>query len=381
MMHHTSVLLTEVHGKRLLREGMLPVPTGYEVRDVAELSGLDLTFPVAVKAQVSGGGRGLAGGVVRCETRDDLESAFNQVTSLSYGGSPAESVLVEPWLQIEREVYLSVTVDATTGGFVALYSPTGGVHVEDGRVWRYDVGLPRDFRGSRMRELLADAEPDSRVLNGVVALTRRLLELAAAYDCTTIEINPLVCQPGGALVAVDAKVVVDDSAHFRSAWITGLLTEAAAQEPAPVRACLDLGIAVVWLDGNVGLISSGAGMTMAAMDTLASAGGTAACFLDVSGNPTPAGFAAAFDLLRDSPQVDAILVSVFGGGMHVDRVARTLAQVLGQRPLGKPLTIRLGGTGADAATAELAATGLANQPSLEAAVADVVAQLTMAATT
>ncbi|MEV6925188.1 ATP-grasp domain-containing protein [Dactylosporangium sp. NPDC051485] len=368
------MLLTEVQGKRLLREARVPVPDGREISHPAQLADWTPTFPVAVKAQVAAGGRGLAGGVRKCTTGDEVNAATTALLNMSFGGERAGSVLVEQWLDIRRELYLSVVVDAAAGGYVVLYSPRGGVHVEDEtqtRV-RYDVGLPRNFRAYTFRDILSLVEPDRAVRERVVAIARRLLELCASRHCTTLELNPLVVLGDGQLVAADAKAVVDDAAQFKSEWIRDLLVQDIDGQPEDVQRCLRGGLSVVWLGGSVGLVSSGAGMTMAVMDELDAWGGRAACFLDVSGNPTPDGFALAIDLLAASPQVDAVLISIFGGGMHVDRVASTLLDVLSRKPVGKPVVIRLGGTGSEVATRLLERAGLFNHETLEDAVRDVV---------
>jgi succinyl-CoA synthetase beta subunit len=370
-MHHTSMLLAEARGKALLREWRIAVPEGREIRRREDLDGLRIEFPVAVKAQVTDGGRGLRGGVVRCESPVDLAAAFDAVTAISFNGSYARSVLVERWLDVARELYLAITVDATTGGLVALYSPHGGIDVERGTPARYEIGLPHDFRAYAMRRALEEVEPDYAVREKVVSVARSLVGLAEARSCTTVEINPLVVLSDGTIVAADAKLIVDEAARFRSDWIGSLVDESISEQPPDVRRCLELGMAVVWMNGDVGLISSGAGMTMAAMDALDAAGASAACFLDVSGNPTPAGFAAALELARNAPQVRSVLVSIFGGGMHVDRVARTLLTLLHERVLSKPIILRLGGTGANAASDLLMEAGYHNHDTLEAAIEDI----------
>ena len=129
---------------------------------------------------------------------------------------------------------------------------------------------------------------------------------------------------------------------------------------------------MVWLDGDVGLISGGAGMTMAAMDMIADAGAKPACFLDCSSNPTPAGYQLAFNILDNEPQVKAILFSIFGGGTQIDRVARNLNEVLKKRKSKKPVVIRMNGTGREACDAFMQSVGLTNHDSLETAVAEVV---------
>jgi len=370
------MLMLEAEGKALLAGAGLPIPPGGRlVRTPEDLAGLPLEFPLAAKAQVRSGGRGKAGGVRRCDSPADLEAAVAGILGTRFGGELPAGVLLEPWLPIAREMYLSIVVDGRAGGFVVLYAPEGGVEIESGPPpLRYAFGLPRDFRAHEFRRLLEPVEADRAVRERVVALARRLVQLAAAHDCTTVEINPLIRLQDGNLVLGDAKVVRDDAAAFRHADLEAALAAERAREAEDVRRCQDASLMLVWLEGEVGLISGGAGMTMAAMDAIAAAGGAPACFLDTSGNPTPAGFGLAFELLDRNPGVRAILVSMFGGGLHTDRVARTLVGILAMRgPLAKPVVLRLQGTGSEAATEILAAAGHANHASLEEAVAQAVA--------
>lgn len=377
-MHYTFMLMLEAEGKELLAGAGIPVPPDrILVTQPEALASLALNYPVAAKAQVRRGGRGKAGGVRRCNNRAEAEAAVADILATDFGSERPESVLLEPWLPIAREMYLAVVADGRAGGFVALYAPEGGVDIEAGPPpLRYEIGIPGDFRAHAFRRLLEPVEPDRAVRERVVALTRRLLQLATARDCTTVEINPLVRLADGSILAGDAKVVRDDAAAFRHADLEAALAAERARESEDVRRCQEAGLMLVWLEGgSVGLVSGGAGMTMAAMDAIASAGSAPACFLDCSGNPTPAGFALAFELLDRNPQVRAILVSMFGGGLHTDRVARTLVGLLRERgPGAKPVVLRLQGTGSEAATEILAAAGHPNHASLESAVTEVVAR-------
>lgn len=370
------MLMTEAEGKALLAGAGIPTPANAQlVTDPAAIAALPLAFPLAAKAQVRSGGRGKAGGIRRCDSPAEAEAAVAAILGMRFGGEAPSGILLEPWLPIAREMYLSVTIDGRAGGFAALYAPEGGVEIEAGPPpLRYEIGLPRDFRAHEFRRLLEPVEPDRAVRERVVALTRRLLQLAAARDCTTVEINPLIRLQDGGLVAGDAKIVRDDAAAFRHADLAAAVAAERAREPEDVRRCQDANLMLVWLEGEVGLISGGAGMTMAAMDAIAAGGGAPACFLDCSGNPTPAGFALAFELLDRNPGVRAILVSMFGGGLHTDRVARTLTGILATRgPEAKPVVLRLQGTGSEAATEILAAAGHVNHAALEPAVAEAVA--------
>jgi succinyl-CoA synthetase beta subunit len=222
------------------------------------------------------------------------------------------------------------------------------------------------------RSLLEPVEPDAKVRERVISVARRLLDIALANECTTVEINPLVVAKSGALIAADAKIVLDEAAAFRKSATAAAIATVREKADRGIRLCEEANLMLVWLDGEIGLISGGAGMTMAAMDAIDGAGAQPACFLDVSGNPTPAGFGLAFDLLDHAPNVNGILVSMFGGGLHTDRVAKTLVELLGKRTSAKPVTLRLNGTRSDLATSILRDGGHQNHATLEAAVADVV---------
>jgi succinyl-CoA synthetase beta subunit len=373
------MLLTEAQAKALLRAAAIPTPKSQEFGNMAEIQLDFLEFPVAVKAQVSAGGRGKAGGVRKANSFVDLQNALSTIMKTSFGGEIPSSVLVESWLAIERELYLAVTIDAQAGGFSILYSPRGGVDIEDGPPpLTYRIGLPRHFRAHAFRKLLEPVELDARLRERIIAMARRLLEVATSNECLTVEINPLVVQKDGSLIAGDAKIVLDEAAAFRKA-ATAAAIAASREKAAPnIRLCDDANLMLVWLDGKIGLISGGAGMTMAAMDAIDGAGAQPACFLDVSGNPTPSGFATAFDLLDRAPKVKGILVSMFGGGLHTDRVARTLVEILKARSSAKPVTLRLQGTRSDVATEVLSAAGYQNHATLEAAVANIVEKVSRA---
>lgn len=367
------MLITEVQGKALLRAAAVATPTSCELRSLDDVRSCPIDFPVAVKAQVAAGGRGKAGGIRRANSLSELQSAFSAIMGMDFSGETPASVLVESWLDIERELYLAVAIDSRVGGFSVLYSPRGGVNIEDGPPpLSYPVGLARNFRAHTFRGLLEPVERDAKLRERVISLARRLLEIAQANECTTVEINPLVVAKGGSLIAADAKVVLDEAAAFRKSATAAAVAASRDRAERDIRRCEEANLMLVWLDGEVGLISGGAGMTMAAMDAIDGAGAGPACFLDVSGNPTPAGFGLAFDLLDRAPNVKGILVSMFGGGLHTDRVAKTLVGLLAKRASSKPVTLRLNGTRGDLATTILREAGHQNHATLEAAVVDIV---------
>ncbi|WP_162137433.1 ATP-grasp domain-containing protein [Bradyrhizobium sp. YR681] len=367
------MLITEAQGKALLQAAAIATPSSQELSSLDEVRACRIALPVAVKAQVAAGGRGKAGGIRKAGSGAELEQAFGAIMAMRFGGEAPSSVLVESWLDIARELYLAVAIDSRVGGFNVLYSPRGGINIEDGPPpLSYPVGLARNFRAHVLRALLEPVESDAKVRERVISTARRLLEVAQANECTTVEINPLVVSSDGALIAADAKIVLDEAAAFRKTATAATIAAARDKAAREIRLCEEANLMLVWLDGEIGLISGGAGMTMAAMDAIDGAGAQPACFLDVSGNPTPAGFGLAFDLLDRAPNVKGILVSMFGGGLHTDRVAKTLVELLAKRVSSKPVTLRLNGTRSDLATTILGEAGHRNHATLEIAVADIV---------
>lgn len=352
----------------------MTVPAGFLARSADTVIRREPPYPVAVKVQVASGSRGKAGGVVRAATPAQARSAARRVLAMRFGEERPAAVLIEPWLAIKRELYLSVTVDPAAQGYVVLYAPRGGIDIERRKPpVRYDVGPARNFRAYRLREIVRDIEPDASLREKVIALARRLVELASTRDCVTVEINPLAQLDDGSLVAADAKIVRDEYAAFRAPDIAASIARAIKKQSRPIARALAGDLMLVWLDGEVGLISGGAGMTMATMDLIGNAGGRPACFLDCSNNPTPAGYRLAFELLDQAPAVKVILVSIFGGLTQMDRVARVMKDIMQQRRSRKPVVFRLNGTNAKQVGDIFAGTALHNHATLESAVAEAVA--------
>lgn len=365
-------MMLEWEGKALLRHAGIAVPAGQVVRHGSEVA----TFEgkVAVKAQVRSGGRGKSGGVLRADALDAARQAVDAVMAMRFVGEAPEAALIEGWQSIARELYLSVVVDSAAAGYALLYAPQGGVDIESGPPpARYDIGPARNFRAWQFRATIEAVETDVAVRERVVTLAERLVRLAAGRDCTTIEINPLAVLEDGALMALDAKVVRDDWAHFRQQDIAAMQEADKLRQPPLVQACLDMQHMYVPLDGDVALISGGAGMTMGVMDLIKDLGGAPACFLDCSPGPASTrGYRPAFAMLDADPRVKVILVSVFGGGTHMDRVASAMRDIMPTRTSKKPVVFRLDGTHVDQVDGILADIGARNHASLEAAVEESV---------
>ena len=372
------MMVLEHEAKDLLDSVGVKVPKGIVIKRGArapeQAARKVADYPVAVKAQVRSGGRGKQGGVVRATDAATLKSTVNTLLATEFSGERPEAILIESWLPIERELYLSVTVDGRADGYVVMYSGHGGVNIEEGAPpARYAVGPPHRFRAHELRRVLEDGEPDYQLRERVIALSQRLVEAAAALDCTTIEINPLAKLVDGDLVAADAKVVRDDWAAFRNREIANQLEEVKKRANPRLRDCIAMQHMYVPLDGDIALISGGAGMTMAAMDLIAEMGGRPACFLDCSPGPTSTrGYRPAFAMLDADPKVKVILVSVFGGGTQMQRVAKSMKEIMAERKSKKPVVFRLDGTNVDQVPGIFSEFGAHNHARLEDAVAEAV---------
>jgi succinyl-CoA synthetase beta subunit len=369
------MMMLECDAKRLLASVGVTVPQGSVWRKgEAAVTVKVAAYPVAVKAQVRSGGRGKQGGVVKVADAAALAAAGKKLFATEFGGETPEALLIEPWLAIEREAYLSVAVDGRAEGYVVLYAPSGGIDIEDGAPpARYPVGAPWNFRVHELRAVLEKVEPDYQWREKVISLAQRLVRTAAARDCTTIEINPLVKLADGAIVAADAKIARDEWAWFRSEEIAAERAAEKARADSYLRACLDMQHMYVKLDGDIGIISGGAGMTMAAMDMVAEKGGRPACFLDCSPGPTSTrGYRPAFAMLDADPAVKVILVSVFGGGTQMQRVANSMKEVMAERNSKKPVVYRLDGTNIDQVPGIFAQFGVHNHASIEEAAIEAV---------
>lgn len=367
--------LTEHLSKLLLaREGIV-----FPASRLAESSGeaadaqAELDVPVMVKAQVPAGGRGKAGAIRPAQTPAEAAAAFEAVTAVRFGELQPESALVEVRSRPQAEIYLAVTVDATSAGPALLFNAAGGVEVESAAgleliPLREDGTLP----AARLRRAAYAGGLRPAVSERLVALANALARAHARYDAYLVELNPVAIAEGDVLVPLDAKVVFDDHAGFRQPELLSLL---AGMRPRHAEDLIreKTRLEYVRLDGSLGLISGGAGMTMAVMDLITDAGGRPACFLDCSNNPTPEGYGAALDLLLGDDRVRGVLISIFGGLTQMDRVAKTLVGLFEERRPSKPVTLRLMGTNIEAAEEILAAAGLVNHRRLEEAVHAAVA--------
>ena len=362
--------LLEHQGKALFAAAGLPVPAGVPAGTADEAAAVadDLGLPVAVKAQVRVGGRGKAGGVRVCRTRDEVTAAADEILRMSIGGRPVEGVLVEQGVAIATESYLAFVLSRHHRCPVLMFAAEGGVDVETLARTRPDALLtvPVDpllgLCDYQVRDVVAAASTaagaTAATAEQLAAVVRGLWRLYRERDATLVEVNPLVVTEAGDVVCLDSKVTVDDSALWRQPDLAGL-------GPAPderERRAREAGLSYITLDGDIGVIGNGAGLVMSTLDQLAAAGGRSANFCDVGGGASAEAVALALELILSGAGVRALAVNIFGGITRGDLVARGLTQALRETPAaaGVPVFVRLEGTAAAEGRALLAEAGLAD---------------------
>lgn len=343
----------EYQAKTLFREAGIPAPGGIlaVTPDAAAEAARALGLPVVLKAQVHTGGRGKAGGVQVVSTLADVAPTAARILALTIQGLPVRGILVTPAVDIASEVYLSLLVDRGTRETVFIGCAEGGVDIEQtaretpGKILRLPVepdrlaSLEGDVSTAAFARRLFLDEEQARQATAIMA---RMARLFVEKDCSLIEINPLVVTGGGDVLALDAKVLLDDNALFRHPELAALRD--LDSEDADELAAKEAGLSFIRLDGDIGCMVNGAGLAMATMDTIHHFGGRPANFLDVGGSSDPAKVVTAFRVILQDPKVKVILINIFGGITRCDDIARGILQSLSECDVPVPIVIRLIGT-------------------------------------
>jgi succinyl-CoA synthetase beta subunit len=349
-----SVDLYEYQGKELFRRYGLPVSDGLpasspeEARAAAE----QLGGQVVVKAQVLTGGRGKAGGIKLATGPDEARDRAQEILGLDIRGHVVSRLWIEKASDIAREYYLSLTFDRGEKKPLFMFTREGGVEIEEvvardpGAIVRLHVEPLEAYQQWHGRRLVLGAGvTDVGEQKQILAVAARLYECFIGCDAMLCEINPLIVTAEGEVRALDAKVTVDDNALDRHPDIAEMLDLEAF--PPEERAAREKGVTYVKLDGEVGVLGNGAGLTMSTVDLVSFAGGRAANFCDLGGGGDAEGVVDALEVIIADPQVRSILFNVFGGITRCDEVARGILQALERMEIGHPLVVRLDGTNAE----------------------------------
>ncbi len=345
--------LYEYQGKELLRQHGIETLEGIvatspeEAREAAEKLG----GTVAVKAQVLTGGRGKAGGIKVVSSPEEAEEAARRILGMDIRGHTVRRVLVEAGAAIANEMYLSITVDRTAKKPLILFSTEGGVDIEEvaernpEAIVRLHVDPLLGLQPYQLRELRFFAGLSGDVAKGVGRVLTNLYEAFVGTDASLVEINPLVTTEDGRVLALDAKVTVDNSSLYRHEDIAEL-HDVEAADPEEQRA-QEAGLQYVKLDGDVGILGNGAGLVMSTLDVVAQAGGDPANFCDVGGGADAEKISTALDIVTANRQVRSVLFNIFGGITRGDEVARGLLSALERSEISLPIVVRLDGTNAE----------------------------------
>jgi succinyl-CoA synthetase beta subunit len=364
--------LHEYQAKALLAEHGLPIPPGQpafslsEALTAAEKLGGDTWV---VKAQIHAGGRGKAGGVKKVQGRAELEKAARRLLGSRLvtrqtgpAGQPVDRLLVEVPCTVARELYLACLVDRALERVLFIASSEGGMEIEEvaarhpEKILRAVAHPVAGLQGYQCREIAFALGLKDKQVGQLQKLMLSLFHLFKARDLTLVEINPLVVTDAGELLALDAKIQVDDNALFRQKALEAL-ADPAQLDPKEHKAHQH-GLHYIALDGNIGCMVNGAGLAMATMDLIQLHGGAPANFLDVGGGTTADKVAEAFKIILSDASVKAILVNIFGGIVRCDLIAEGIVKAVREVGVKIPVIVRLEGTNVEKGRTLLRESGL-----------------------
>lgn len=344
--------LHEYQAKDIFKEYGIPVTEGIAVDSPREAvrAGEELGLPVVLKAQVMVGGRGKAGGIRVVRRMADIEAEAERILSMTIKGLPVQKLLVTPAVDIASEVYLSLLIDRNTSSVAFIGCAEGGVDIEQTaktspeKILRLGVGASR-LDGLTEKECLPFALKLFADGSHARAAARIMVAMAKMFkgrDCSLIEINPLVIDVAGNVIALDAKVLMDDNALFRHPDNGNLqeLNDLAAGEAPSGNGS----VSFVRLDGNIGCMVNGAGLAMATMDIVKHFGGSPANFLDAGGSSDPRKVISGLKLILEDKNVKVVLINIFGGITRCDDIVRGILEARKQFDVPVPIILRLAGT-------------------------------------
>jgi succinyl-CoA synthetase beta subunit len=302
------------------------------------------------------GGRGKAGGIKLAESPDDAEARARDILGLEIRGHVVHQVWVERASEIAREYYLSITFDRGAKKPLLMFTTQGGIDIEEvastnpDALVRLHVDPLEGYHAWHGRRLVYGAGlTDPGEQRQVLAVVAKLYDAFVGYEAMLCEINPLIVtsegEAGGKVLALDSKFTIDDNALFRHAELAEM-RDLAAADPLE-RLAREKGVTYVKLDGEVGVLGNGAGLTMSTVDVVTFVGGRPANFCDLGGGGDAQGVVDALSVITQDPQVRSIFFNIFGGITRCDEVARGILQALGQMGIEDPIVVRLDGTNAD----------------------------------
>lgn len=359
--------LYEYQGRQVFERLGIPTPKGVVVSSMEELEKVrdQLVYPLVVKAQVLVGGRGKAGGIKFADNWDEAKAMTRQVLGMDIKGLTVEKVFLVQKLDFAKELYCSVLLDRSTRTPMVLFSEEGGVEIEavaDEKIKKVHVHPYLGWQAYHSRQLFAGSTLSLDIKKQVADIIKRLVSGYHTMDAELLEINPMAITPDGRVYAADAKVILDDDAEWRHTEYP-----AAEEELTPLeREANEKGIAFIQLEGRIGIIANGAGLTMATLDAIKHYGGEPGIFLDLGGTDDPEKVRTCVQLMKKAnPTV--MLLNLFGGITKSDTVAKGLKMVIDSDKLEFPIVTRIKGVNEEEARAILKEAGLYTTNTLQEA--------------
>lgn len=363
--------LYEYQAKELFRKYSIPVPAGKHIESPSNLQWDK--FPVVVKAQVLVGGRGKAGGIKFANDNKELLDKTKEILSMTIKGLKVNSVYLEEKLDISKEYYVSITLDRSKKRPIIMATTSGGVEIEDVpdekivKYWIDPVIGYSNFIGKDISFKLKLPDNEAKQFQAILA---GMASLYNDYDAELVEINPLVVTKDGSIIAGDAKIIIDSDSLFRHKDIP----ENAAERTELEEIAYKRGYSLVELDGNIGVIANGAGLTMATLDGLTLKGGKPRNFLDLGGSDDVEKVVGAFEILKIA-KPKGILINIFGGVTHCDTVAKGIIEAKKRVGIDVPIVVRLSGVNEDEGRKILSDNGINSYGDMMDAINEIVKEV------
>jgi succinyl-CoA synthetase beta subunit len=361
----------EYQAKEIFAEAGISVPPGRVVDNAADAFALatELNRPVMVKAQVHVGGRGKAGGVKYAENAEAARVLAQKILGMDIKGLTVKKVLVTAAVEILSESYVGIILDRASQRPVIMVSAAGGIDIEEvaaktpEKITKLAVDPVVGLKMYQARNLAYKLYRDIGQVRQAADIIMRLYDVFWKVDASLVEINPLITDDAGEVVAIDAKINIDDNGLFRQPNVAAM-RDLDAEEPAEVKA-READLSYVKLDGNIGCMVNGAGLAMATMDLVKRYGGEPANFLDIGGSSSPKKVVAALEVILSDPNVRGILINIFGGITRCDDVANGIVEAFEISRPTVPVVVRLTGTNEKEARKILASYNLPTADTLD----------------
>jgi len=372
------VNLHEYQARDLLKGAGIPVPDGEVATTPDEAAAIAkrMGTAVVVKAQVHAGGRGKAGGVKLAKDASEARAHAEKILGMDIKGLTVEKVLVAPAAEIASESYVGVVVDRASQRPVLMVSPAGGIDIEEvaaktpEKIFKQPIDPKYGLLPHQAMAMGFKLYSDVKQVRQAATIMRQLYSAFQQAGGSLAEINPLITTPTGDVIAIDAKIVVDDNELERRPRIAEL-RDTSSEAESEVRA-RDMGLSYIKLEGNVGCCVNGAGLAMATMDLVKYYGGEPANFLDIGGSSSPEKVITALNIITSDRNVKAILFNIFGGITRCDDVANGIVTASKEITIDVPIVIRLTGTNEEEAVKILEAAGLDALTDMDEAVQQAV---------